>query len=238
MKYLFFDTETTGLPVDHSPASKFSGIWPNLVSMAWILADDTGTTLHSEYHIVKPAGWTIPESSTKIHKITQETAERYGMALNEVIERFMWYVVETDVIVAHNLHFDKNVVNNALRWQLGKVLMLEDYSKRMFCTMQEGKSVVGKPCKSPNKFRCVKLSDMYKTLFGTDPVGMLHNAMTDTQILMQCFYKIWGTPCDIPEVLEIKTDLPITPLINLINASASSPVLTTLKVSFDASEAV
>ena len=230
MKYLFFDTETTGLPSDRMPATKMAGIWPNLVSIAWILADEHGTVLHSEYHIVKPNGWLIPKESVEVHKITQEIAENCGMSLATVVGRFMWYVDTCDVIVAHNLYFDQNVINNALKWQLGKSFMLEDYGKRMFCTMQNGRFMVGMPGKTPGKFRGVKLGTMYSSLFGSDPAGMLHNAMTDTQVLMQCFYRIWGTPCNLP-------DAPVDKVTNV--SSASALIITTLKISIaDPSEAV
>lgn len=238
MKYLFFDTETTGLPSDRIPASKISGIWPNLVSIAWILANEDGVILHSEYHIVKPINWIIPEQSVAIHKITKTIADKYGMELREVIDRFMWYVNECDVIVAHNLNFDQNVINNALKWQLGKAMMIEDYGKRLFCTMHNGRTIVGTPCKTPGKFRNVKLVDMYITLFGREPNGVLHNAMTDTQVLMDCFYRIWGTPCELPAIIEVKSDLPIIPVVISTNASASAPFITTFSISFDSSEAV
>lgn len=233
MKYLFFDTETTGLPIDRSPATKTDGIWPNIVSIAWILADDDSTILHSEYNIVKPKGWIIPEESIAIHKINQTTAEKYGIELKTVIDRFLWYVNECDVIVAHNLYFDKNVINNALKWQLGRSLMLDDYKKRMFCTMQNGRPLVGIPSKTAGKFKSPKLSEMYKEVFGVEPSGTLHNAMTDTQILMECFYKIWGK-LDV----VVNSDLPIVPVTNTIDASASAPVIRTLRISFDTIETV
>jgi DNA polymerase-3 subunit epsilon len=235
MKYLFFDTETTGLPINRTSAVMASGIWPNLVSIAWILADEHGIILHSEYHIVKPRSWIIPEESIAIHKITQSIAEKYGMGLNEVIERFMWYVNESDVIVAHNLHFDQNVINNALKWQLGKTLMIEDYKKRLFCTMINGRKIVGIPAKTPGKFKAAKLSEMYKQLFGTEPRGVLHNAMTDTNVLVECFYRIWGTPCELPEIINV---LPGFPVIMINDASAAAPFITTIKISFDSSETV
>ena len=120
MKYLFFDTETTGL-------SKTA----NLVSIAWLMANENGLIIHSEYHIIKPEGWIIPEDSIKIHKITQIHAEKYGADLREVIDRFLWYVNQADVLVAHNIQFDQKIINYALKYVLGKSLLLEDYKKRM-----------------------------------------------------------------------------------------------------------
>ncbi len=240
MKYLFFDTETTGLPTNHGPASKYENVWPFPVSIAWILADEGGVILNSEYHIIKPDGWDIPAESTTIHKITTTMATRYGIDLRTVMDRFMWYVNESDVVVAHNLHFDQNVVNNVLKWRLGKTVMIEDYNKRMFCTMVNGREIVGIPGKTPGKFKNAKLSEMYKQTFGCEPTGMLHNAMTDTTVLMQCFFKIWGTLEVQESTIAIGvTDLPAKNYNLLINASASAPIITKLTISLaDPSDSV
>lgn len=238
MKYLFFDTETTGLPKNHGPASKFEDVWPFPVSIAWILADEGGVILNSEYHLIKPEAWDIPPESIAIHKITPSMAMQHGISCRTVMERFLWYVGSCDVIVAHNLHFDQNVINNVLKWRLGKSMMLEDYKKRMFCTMSNGRDIVGMPGKTPGKFKNAKLSEMYKQTFGTEPTGTLHNAMTDTTILMQCFFRIWGTLEIDNNAVTVDFDLPAKNY-NLINATASAPVITTLTISLtDPSDAV
>jgi len=228
MKYLFFDTETTGLPLERVPAKKTMGIWPNPVSIAWILANECGVILHSEYHIIKPKNWMIPSESTEIHNISHEFATNYGADLEDVFDRFMWYANEADVLVAHNLHYDMNVVNNVLKWHLNRSLMLEDYKKRMFCTMINSRKLVGLPGKTPGKFKAPKLSEMYIQLFGTMPLLTLHNAMTDTQILYECFYKLWGRPCDLPKESMV-----------IINETASAPIITTFTIfTADLSDAV
>jgi DNA polymerase-3 subunit epsilon len=228
MKYLFFDTETTGLPSERFSARKMAGIWPNPVSIAWIMANDNGVILHSEYHIIKPRNWMIPRDSTDIHNITHEFAVANGADLEEVFNRFMWYVGEADVLVAHNLHFDTNVVNNVLKWHLNRSLMLEDYRKRMFCTMIHSRKLIGLPGKTHGTFKAAKLSEMYTRLFGTAQVLTLHNAMSDTQILYECFYKLWGRPCDLPNDNVV-----------IINEAASAPIITTLAISLtDPSDAV
>ncbi len=227
MKYLFFDTETTGL-------SKTA----NLVSIAWLMANDYGVTLHSEYHIIKPAGWIIPEESIKIHKITQTHAEKYGAELSDVINRFLWYVNESDVLVAHNIQFDQKIINNTLKYNLGKTLTLDDYKKRMFCTMTSSKEFVSKPSKT-GKFKNPTLGEMYIELFGKEPSGVLHNALTDVQVMVQCFYKLWGTPCELPAIVNMAIDLPALDL-NIIYDAASAPIITTALTSSptDPSDAV
>ncbi len=227
MKYLFFDTETTGL-------SKTA----NLVSIAWVMANENGITLHSEYHIIKPEGWIIPEDSIKIHKITQAHAERYGASLLEVIDRFLWCVNESDVLVAHNIQFDQKIINNTLKYILMRSLSLEDYGKRMFCTMLNSKEFVSKPSKT-GKFKNPTLAEMYTELFGKEPTGVLHNALTDVQVMVECFYKLWGRPCELPAIVNMVIDLPALDL-NIIYDAASAPIIATTLTSSptDPSDAV
>ncbi len=61
MPYLFFDTETTGVPA--------GGDNVHMVQLAWILADDNHEVRAHGDFIVKPEGWRIDDASpaVKIH---------------------------------------------------------------------------------------------------------------------------------------------------------------------------
>ena len=50
--YLFFDTETTGLPHDYQAPVTLLHNWPRLVQIAWILSDAEGNTIESDDYIV------------------------------------------------------------------------------------------------------------------------------------------------------------------------------------------
>lgn len=68
--YLFFDTETTGLPKRwNAPVTDLEN-WPRLVQLAWIMYDDRGNMLESRDVIVKPEGFTIPPEASRVHGIT------------------------------------------------------------------------------------------------------------------------------------------------------------------------
>ena len=47
MRYLFFDTETTGVPQNYKAPSSDTDNWPRMVQLAWIVTDDEGSRLHS-----------------------------------------------------------------------------------------------------------------------------------------------------------------------------------------------
>ena len=219
--YLFFDTETTGLPTGEASARVRPGVWPEIVSIAWILTTDEGVVLSSEYHIVYPEAWVIPEDSIAIHKISQNMALRYGALLDDVMFRFLRDVDNADVLIAHNIRFDQNVINNALKWRLGHNQLLEDKGKRLFCSMRYAKDLVGLPGKKPGTFKQPKLVEMYRQLFGAEPSEILHNAMGDTQVLMKCFFRLWGK------------DLPTEPVKQVENEASPAPIVTKLVLSLN-----
>ena len=83
--YLFFDTETTGIPANHkAPASDLKN-WPRLVQIAWLLSEEDGNEVSSAEYIVKPDGFVIPMEAAKIHGITTELAQRSGADLLAVL---------------------------------------------------------------------------------------------------------------------------------------------------------
>lgn len=201
MKLLFFDTETTGLPTKRSTSAYTQGVWPDIVSIGWIQTNKEGNVLVSEYYIIKPEDWTIPAEATAIHKITNELAVNNGYSLKYVINKFYTIARASDVIVSHNMRFDRNVINNALIWRLHRVIpCMELWNKRLFCTMVQSTKL--SIILHKNKFP--KLSELYYHVFGFNyNVDHLHNALNDTQVLKECFFKLWNVydlPIDNPSI--------------------------------------
>lgn len=206
MKLLIFDTETTGLPRMKIPANIEPNNWPHIVSISWVILNvDTNKIEKQKSYIIKPLNWTIPEESIKIHGITQDIAERDGHSLSNVVGEFL--AEQYDVLVAHNLEFDYNVLHNAIQWDLE--LPFKKFHKKMVCTMELSrsicniKSLFGKP-KSP------KLSELYEYVFKRQPnKESLHNSLYDVLILVEIIQH-----CD---ELRLKMNLPTVNPINTIN---------------------
>lgn len=181
MKLLIFDTETTGLPKSREPAIKGSDNWPHLVSIAWTVLDDNFNTISSESYIVKPQ-WTIPADSTKIHGISQAKAEAEGIPLSAVISKFL--AVEHDMMIAHNIDFDYNVLVNAIMWDL-KLGTIPDFKTR-FCTMKTMQDVMKLPYANGRGFKPPKLSELYQYVMHKPAVTEnLHSAHYDTELLAE-----------------------------------------------------
>lgn len=74
MRILFFDTETTGLPINwNAPVSDLNN-WPRLVQLAWQVYNENQKLIEEYNFIVKPKGFSIPLEASNIHKITTEMA--------------------------------------------------------------------------------------------------------------------------------------------------------------------
>lgn len=183
MKILFFDTETTGLPIDwNAPISDLNN-WPRLVQIAWQVYDVNGNLLGEHEYIIKPVGFTIPPKASAVHKITTEKALDAGLDLLTILTVFLSSVKSSDLIVAHNYRYDYNVMGSELlRNGLENVLK----EKEHICTMNASTDF----CKisGPYGYKWPKLEELYKILFNDS--FNAHNALDDIRATARCFWEL------------------------------------------------
>ena len=182
--YLFFDTETTGVPANYkAPISDLKN-WPRLVQIAWILCDEKGAILESAEHIIRPNGFVIPKDVTSLHGISTERAMREGKDIKEVLMSFAKLAKETKKIVGHNISFDINIIGaELLRTGINCVVQ----NKSSICTM---KSTVNF-CALPGKYgyKWATLEELYFKLFGKSFLNA-HSAMNDIKATKDCFFEL------------------------------------------------
>ena len=183
-RLLFFDTETTGVPLNYKASSSDTKNWPRLVQLAWVLTDEEGNRIHTGNLIVKPEGFIIPTDATRVHGITTQRANEEGVPLAEVIEQFKADLDVATYIVGHNIEFDKKIMG-AEMIRLGMKDIMD--SKKSYCTMQSSIDF----CKIPGKYgyKYPKLQELYKKLFGTE-FENAHNAMSDIEATEKCFWEL------------------------------------------------
>jgi len=183
MKLLLFDTETTGLPKTREPAIKGSNNWPHLVSIAWMIVDTEYNykTVLSESFIVKPQ-WEIPIESTQIHGISQARAEAEGLPLSTVIQKFL--DLDHNIMIAHNMNFDYNVLVNAIMWDL-ELGTLPDF-KPSFCTMEAMKNIMCLPSANGRGYKSPRLTETYEYVTQKPyNLNRVHSAQYDTWLLSE-----------------------------------------------------
>jgi DNA polymerase III epsilon subunit-like protein len=182
--YLFFDTETTGLPkVRQAPLRQLDN-WPRLVQLAWLAYGMDGHLLQRGEVIIKPAGFTIPEAATKIHGITTALAAREGRDIEEVLQEFQKLAASATILVGHHLWFDLMVVSaEFLRKELPNALQ----GKKEICTMLASTAFCGIP--GPYGCKWPRLADLYMKLFGRG-FENAHSAGADIAATAECFWEL------------------------------------------------
>lgn len=119
---LFVDTETCGLPNDRLPDDHEAQ--PPLVQLGCLLVDeDNGAEMATLELIVRPDGYTIPDSAAKVHGITTPLALAAGVPLSLVIPAYVHLRARAAKIVAHNAEFDLKIMRMAIA-RLGKPVSL------------------------------------------------------------------------------------------------------------------
>ncbi len=86
--YLFFDTETTGLPRNWKAPVSDTANWPRMVQIAWLNFDNDGNLMEQNDFIIRPEGYIIPSKAASIHGISTERAQEEGYELKQVLEKF------------------------------------------------------------------------------------------------------------------------------------------------------
>lgn len=184
--YLFFDTETTGLPKNYqAPLDDFLN-WPRIVQIAWSLYDEEGNHWESYSYIIKPNGFVISDEVAKIHRVTQERAMAEGVELKEALEHFLADAQSATYLVAHNIDFDEKIIGSELL--RGKVLVNPFGGSNRICTMKSSVNF----CKIENGrgfYKWPNLTELYGALF-SDAFPDAHDALIDVKACAKCFFEL------------------------------------------------
>ena len=182
--YLFFDTETTGLPRSWKAPVTDLNNWPRMIQIAWILCNEDGDRIESADFIIKPENFIIPQEATNVHGISTEKALAEGENLEKVLNIFNELVNKANYIVAHNISFDEKIIGAEF---LRKGIKGQFDKKPKLCTMHAST----KYCKLPGRYgyKWPKLSELHIKLFGED-FEDAHDASVDIDATVRCFWEM------------------------------------------------
>jgi DNA polymerase III epsilon subunit-like protein len=183
-RILVFDTETTGLPKLRGRPAEDVENWPRVVQLGWAIYDRQGAELELHSAIVRPEGFSIPADAVQVHGITTARAKRDGSALSDVMPPFLKAVRDSDLVVSHNIEFDRNVVRaEVIR------LRLEDPLRRArtFCTQAGSTEFCAIP--SARGFKYPRLAELHAKLFGA-PMAEAHEVAADIRTCAKCFFEL------------------------------------------------
>jgi DNA polymerase III epsilon subunit-like protein len=207
MNILIVDTETTGLSKAKMITEKTLHLWPHIVQFSYVIyIKETNTLLKTVDHIVKvPDSIVISEENSNIHGITDTISKTSGQNIESVLSEFMEDYNNADIVVAHNMEFDFNIIKVEFMRQiyndktsisekeeLTQKLNCLKGSKKLCCTMQESVELCNIKALTKTGKEYVKfpsLSELHKHLFNVVP-KKLHNSLNDVLICLRCFYKM------------------------------------------------
>lgn len=192
--YIFFDTETTGLPkINYKDFRNTKNTDScRLVQLAYMIVDPQKQILKKVDHIIKPKGFKIENSH--LHGITQEKAIEEGKEITRVLLEFI-EDLKSRIAIAHNVAFDEFILNAELH-RANAHNTLEEYAQDFYCTMQESTNTVKIGWNDYHQsYKWPKLYELADFLIEKGyeieyEIGELHNAMVDVELLRKCYFAL------------------------------------------------
>lgn len=184
MKIIVFDTETTGIPSQQSQLE----LQPYICQFAAVLCEcDVASGVITEYkalnHLIKPPV-AIEYEAVAIHGITNKVIEDkppFSTYADEILEAFR----EADVAVAHNISFDKLVLECELK-RLGK--NGDFLPAQIFDTMEKSVDLCQLPG-NKGRFKSPRLQELHNFLLGEKFEGA-HDALADVRATLRCLVEL------------------------------------------------
>ena len=207
MKFLVFDTETTGLPQSKFISPNTLNLWPYIVQFSYIIYDASiNDIIESKDYIIKvPENIIITDESSKIHGITNVISLKNGVNIYNVFLEFFNDLKNVDKLVGHNIQFDINMIkiellriindnlysNEQIRLQKNNLHYITNY-ENIICTLKDSINFCniqlvdkfGKPF-----LKYPKLIELHEKLFNKTPTN-LHNSFNDILVTLRCFMKL------------------------------------------------
>jgi DNA polymerase III epsilon subunit-like protein len=202
MKVLLFDTETNGLPKNRYAPYSCTDAYPAILQISWAIynVERTMTLLENQdkrLRLSPDIPWDA--GAEEIHGITENDARNRGQDPATVFLDFRDALHSVDMIICHNLAFDKPVIRAAayassLRLPETDAVQLRNLwplKCKELCTMETTRDLVKVPSapEARHPFKAPRLNELYTHLYGHpyDLVGhSLHSAKADTHCLASC----------------------------------------------------
>lgn len=196
MNAIVFDTETNGTPKNYRAKMSDLWNWPRVTQLAWQKINVfTGELLNQHSQIIYPDGWTIPTPEELRKKgsknpnffvennMSTERCLAEGKPLAGVLDLLIKDMNDSDILAAHNLDFDNNVVGAEmirLKKRANKVLT-------KICTMQASTQY----CQLPGQYgyKWPKLEELHMVLFNYAFDGA-HDALSDVSATASCLVEL------------------------------------------------
>jgi DNA polymerase III subunit epsilon len=182
MKITIFDTETTGL--FKNGLGRGHPEQPDMVQLAMINLELDPNDDSNNWKEVACINMLIKDQkpsedkALETHGKTTELLQKFGVPRRLAISNFYHTIADTDILVAHNIEFDLNILGHAFALEGIKFPDLP----RSFCTMKTSTDICQIPAPNGRRgYKWPKLIEAYKIL--VDPEGFegAHDALADVR---------------------------------------------------------
>lgn len=188
---LFFDTETSGLPLWREPSDTPGQ--PHLLQLACILADDDGTEIESWQTLVKPyPGCVIADEAFKAHGISHSKAMDEGIDAAIAVDALMDLAGRADLMIGHNVSFDVRIMrittarSHGFKWEPRIPTFCTMRAATPICNLPPTEKMIAagfnKP-KSPNLGECIRF-------FFNEELEGAHDALVDVRACKRVYHAI------------------------------------------------
>ena len=188
---LVFDLETTGL-TPKNKSYKDLNKWPYIVQISWVLFDLNNLKIISIQDNIIKCPIKIPSQSTEIHKISDEISQKQGKYLGLVMDIFQKDIDRCNLVIAHNIAFDKSVyIAESLRKGKPNPFL----NKTCYCTMINNIKLCNIKARSKTGklyTKYPKLIELHNHIFKISDIDQynLHNSLVDVILCLKCYIKL------------------------------------------------
>jgi len=195
--FLFFDTETTGLPDYNKDLVDPSQ--PHVLQLALLLADEGGKEILTFKTPIIPEGFEIDErdrddngrpTAYSFNKLGGEMLTRYGISMKTALNMFRLFESKATVKIAHNYRFDGFLMKSAhARQKMDPINPPID----KFCTMKAIQALA-----ADLKPKSVSLASCYEHCTGKT-IENAHDALADVRACKEVFFWLLNKGFYIPQ---------------------------------------
>ena len=203
-KVLVFDVETSGLLPKKTEDIPLENL-PHILQLSYIVFETSGWKVSKvgNYYVNVPQEVEISSKITELTGITRKMCDQ-GKSILHVLNEFCEEYMKCDLIVAHNIYFDRNMIlleisrnKEKLSTHYVENVFSRNFEKENFktnyCTMYNGKNLCNIKRvndKGETYTKCPKLSELYEYLFEEPVHSNLHNSLVDTYVCLKCLVKM------------------------------------------------
>jgi len=228
-RIMVFDTETNGLfpkiNLEMNERGELERLpeidkYPYILQLSFVVFDLETKTIIEKFneYIRIDESVEISDRITEINGINRIICKEKGISIIKALDRFYDAYMNVDYVVAHNIAFDKKVMEIEVQRNFSKLchilsramfLFNDTYNARngisLVCSMElskkfcniliERESTYNLPDSKepqPIKYKMLKspkLVELHDKLFGYKPDN-LHNSLVDTMVCLKCYLKI------------------------------------------------